>query len=137
MASDALKLWFSPVSWSDQIAADLRSIAAHDERDVSAFRRQVEAGEMQAMDILANGQRVGCLVWSLAHEPDGCDLVLNAVAARPVEGVSLAREVLWRWRAMARGLGARRLRCWTQRPGLVRILQQEGGIASYVVELEA
>lgn len=137
MASDALKLWFSPASWSDQIAADLRSIAAHDERDVMAFRHQVEAGEMQAMDILANGQRVGSLVWSLAHEPDGRDLVLNAVAAQPVAGVSLAREILWRWREMAKGLGARRLRFWTRRRGLVRILEQQGALASYVVELEA
>lgn len=122
--------------WSDQVAAELRGIAAHTARDVAVFRRQIEAGEMQLMEILADGERVGCLVWSVAQEIDGRALVLNAVAARPVQGVSLAREILGRWRELGRALGARWVRCWTQRPGLVRTLAQDGATASYVIEAE-
>jgi len=138
VATDAaLKLWFSPAPWSDQVADELRGIAAHDERDVLIFRRQIEAGNMQLMAIYADGRRVGCLVSSVAHEPDGCALVLNAVAAQPVAGVSLAREILDRWRQLARATGARWVRCWTQRRGLVRVLEQDGATASYVIEVEA
>ena len=93
---------------------------------------------MHLLEVFSDGGRVGCLVWSICPEPDGPVMVVNAFAARPVAGVSLAKITLERFRQFAAVSGCERVRCWTKRPGLNRIFEEAGGQrAWHVLEIEA
>lgn len=98
------------------------------------IREAVEGGEMQALEILADGQPVGALVWSVERERAGAVVVVNALAARPVPGVDVTRAALAFVTACGRGVGAVALRFWTDRPGLVRKCERAGMRKTYVME---
>jgi hypothetical protein len=137
MASDAVNIAFRPSKWSRQVADDLRTVASHSERDLIAFRTSIDRGEMQVLEVWHGADRVGSLVWSIMPEIGRRVLVINALAARPVPGVSVALVVKDRFAEFAKVLGCRALRCWTQRAGLVRVLENNGAAtASHVIELE-
>lgn len=137
MASDAPVITFEPAEWSDDTRDDLARIASHDGRDLIVFRTLIARGDMDLMDVLADGKRIGCLVWSICAEMGRNVLVVNACAARPVAGVSVAETVHESFRAFAGAIGCRKVRCWTKRPGLVRVLERAGyESAHYVMERE-
>lgn len=132
-----MTICFDPVPWSDQVAEDLQKIASLDEREIEIFRDQVNAGEFLAMQALHHGQRVGTVIWSVEHEPDGAkSIVINAAAAEPVEGVCVASEITHRMTKLAEFINARAVRCWTHRAGLVRKLERLGATRRYVMEIE-
>ena len=137
MAFDPVKIEFRPADWSGEIAADLRTVADHSERDLCVFRTLIARGEMDLLEIWHGDERAGCLVWSVVPEIGRRVLVLNAVAARPVEGVSIALLVKDRFAKFAQVIGCSALRCWTKRAGLVRVLEKAGAAtAAHVIELE-
>ena len=127
---------FEPATWSDRVAGDLTMIADVKARDLAIFKTLVEAGEFHLLEIAHKGQRVGSLIWSIDMEQDGFSIVINAAAARPVEGVCIAGEMHSRFLALAQTIGARTIRCWTQRAGLVRKLENLGATRRYVMEVE-
>lgn len=138
MAPDALKIEFRPAEWSWRVQSDLQQIAAHEPRDIAAFRSQIEADEMHLLEVFADGGRVGSLVWSICPEHDGPVMVVNAFAARPIAGVSLAKITLERFRQFAALAGCHKVRCWTKRAGLARVFEEAGGGRSWhVMEVNA
>lgn len=137
MAFDAVRIEFRPAGWCPQVEDDLRSVASHSERDISVFRTLIARGEMDLLEIWHGGERAGCVVWSVMPEIGRRVLVLNVLAARPVEGVSIALVVKERFAQFARIIGCSALRCWTKRAGLVRVLERDGvETAAHVLEME-
>lgn len=137
MAVDKVKLDFRPGTWSRQVVDDLRTVASHTERDLIAFRTMVARGEMDVLEIWHGNARAGCVIWSVVHEIGRRVLVINAVAARPIDGVQVAVMVRDHFASFGQLLGCRALRCWTKRAGLVRVLENAGSAtAAYVIEEE-
>lgn len=137
MAADQV-ISFEPSTWSQHAEAEICSVAGHTARDIEIFRSRVERGKMDLMDVIARGERVGCLIWSVCHEADGPVMVINALAARPVEGEQLALVVMRRFQAFAKATGCIGVRCWTKRAGLVRVLERAGAVrAWHVMEVSA
>lgn len=135
MAS-APQVTFDPVAWSDRVAGDLTRIADVRGRELEIFQQRVEAGDFMAMEALHKGKRVGSVIWSVEDEADGKAIVINAAAAEPVDGVCVVKELHVRMIGLAVMINARALRCWTQRAGLVRKLENLGATRRYVMEIE-
>lgn len=126
MAFDAVSIDLQPAEWGADVQHDLQRIAAHDAAEIEAFRAQIEAGEMQALTVYAEGQRIGSLVWSVMTDHRGKVCVLNALAADHVRGVSVAVEIMRRFQLLALALGCVSVRAWTRRAGLVKVLENAG-----------
>lgn len=137
MAFDAEMIELRPADWSHKVEADLRQVASHSERDICVFRTLIERGEMDLMEVYHGDTRAGSVVWSIASEIGRRVLVINALTARPIEGVSIAVVVKDKFAEFARVIGCNALRCWTKRAGLVRVLENNGAHkAHYVLELD-
>lgn len=133
MATDA-EVTFRQAEWSDETERELARIEDVTPRDIEVFRQQVQRGAFNLMDILADGRRVGLVIWSVETELDGFSLVMNATSADPVAGVDLADTVADKFEQTARACGARAVRCWTSRPGLVRKMEMRGASRRYAME---
>ena len=127
---------FEAVAWSDQAADDLTLIADVTPRDLAVFQDRIEADDFQLLEIQYQKERVGVLIWSVDKEPDGVSLVINAAATHSVLGLCLFDEILDRFRALGREVGARSIRCWTQREGLRLKMEKVGAERRYVMELK-
>ena len=127
---------FEAVAWSDQAADDLTLIADVTPRDLAVFQERIEADDFQLLEIQYQKERVGVLIWSVDKDPDGVSLVINAAAAKSVLGLCLLDEIIDRFRALGREVGARSLRCWTQREGMRLKLEKVGAKRRYVMELK-
>ena len=104
--------------------------------DLDFWREGVTAGRLVLWSIMADGARVGSLVWTSEIEHGGGQaLVVQAMGARPC-GVDLLPYVDTVFGAMARAMGGASLRFWTSRPGLVRKAQALGFSRRYVMEKE-
>lgn len=126
---------FRRAEWTDETAADLGLMRDLTERDLAIFEARVAAGEFFLHAVTFGDHRVGWIIWSTDHQPDGFDLVVNAAAILPVEGADMTEEMYRRFMLMARQLGARAIRCWTTRDGLRRKLTSRGAICRYEMEI--
>lgn len=125
---------FQKVAWCDRARVDLERIADVSKRDLEIFRGGVESGRFCLFSIISEGARLGSVVWSLEHEPDGLNVVVNAAA---VEGGARVFEALWdAFTTLARSIGAATVTCWTERPGLARKLERRGARFKYVSQVE-
>lgn len=133
MVHSETALSFAPLDWDETTEKHLSEIAATTERDVAIFRDAVGAGTFCHWAILDGGERVGSLIWSVAHEPDGFVYVINAAAVdRPTSRDVTAFLFDW-FEGFAKQTGAIGLRCWTERAGLMRKLVPHGRL-KYVLE---
>ena len=116
-------------------ARDIAQIADVTDHDLRVFAREVGAGRWQLLDILVDGARVGCLVWSIEQQGDRFAVIVNAAWARPVQGVDITAAMLDMSRAVAKHYGACAIRIWTERQGLVRKLERARATRKYVMEI--
>ena len=87
------------------------------------------------MQVCLSEKPIGFVIWTIEQEPSRKALVVNAAAVEPVKGVDMT-EVLWRFaNDMAARHGAKALRFWTVRKGLVRKLRNRMA-KTYVMEAE-
>lgn len=133
--ADHPKVTFARAPWSMLAARDLAQIADVTEHDLRVFACEVSAENWQLLEIFADGERIGCLVWSVEQQGDRFALIINAAYARPVPGADVTGAMLDMFRATAQHVGACAIRCWTERAGLVRKLEQAGATRKYVMEI--
>ena len=126
---------FEQAKWSMLAARDVAQIADVTDHDLRVFAREVGAERWQLLDILVNGERVGCLIWSIEQQGDRFAIIVNAAWARPVQGVDITAAMLDMFRAVAKHYGACAIRIWTERQGLVRKLERAGATRKYVMEI--
>ena len=105
------------------------------EKHETDMMARIASGDCLPMWVMAGGDRVGVVVLSTEIQQSGLALIVNALSADPVAGVCVATEVLGLLRVMARETGVTCIRFWTQRPGLVRLMEAEGFSRSYVMEM--
>lgn len=111
--------------------------------DVAGFDRlqgfigkRCAGGLWTAMQISHNGKPVGGMVISTEADNIGRTLVINALGAKPVAGVDMTAAAVQFARSLAKQIGAKRLRFWTIRPGLVRKVENMGFKRAYVMEAD-
>jgi hypothetical protein len=121
--------------WSDDVQDWLGLMRDVTDRDIQIYRDAVASGRFFLRLIRADGRAVGALIWSRDRQPDGVDLVINAAGSYPVPGVDITGLIYNYMRFIAAKEGARALRCWTIRAGLVRKLRRHGFAPRF--ELEA
>ena len=122
--------------WTDAARDDLASIADHDAREIRLFKDAIQGGDYSLIDLMADGERIGCAVWSYEQEVDGkwC-LVVKAMAARPVPGADVTKVMFETFTGFAKLIGARSILCWTKRNGLARKLENLGAEKRHVLEV--
>lgn len=129
---------FRAADWSMLAARDLGRIANCDANDLRIFADSVENGGAELLEIVWQGTRIGCLIWSQEVERDGrLAFVINAAAAHPVPELDISEAIARTFTALARDAGAYVVRCWTQREGLRHKLERMGAKRHYVMELMA
>jgi hypothetical protein len=126
------KIDFEAVQWSQVVEGFLQSIAGV-ERHLNALNIGVENGDMQALLIRANGQNCGVLIWSVEHDLSGPVIVANAVAGS-LPGVNLTIVCINFLVEAGRASGAKSVRAFTDRPGLVRKCEAVGMKARFMIE---
>lgn len=128
---------FTLGQWSDDAEHDLRRIADVTDREVDIYRDAVAAGRFQLWEIREAGRRVGTLIWSVLIEPDGATYVINAAAVRGPTRGDVTAAITDAFIAFARASGARSVLAWTERPGLMRKLEQRyGARKKFVMEID-
>jgi hypothetical protein len=130
------KITFHAAAWSDHVAADLRLIDGTEDREITAFAMRIADGDFHLLEVRNSGERIGSVIWSIEREFDRHVVVINAACVRPISGACITAEINKRMEFVARTVGAKALRCWTQRAGLVRKLETLGAKRRYVMELE-
>lgn len=124
---------FEPADWGPAVEGWLHNISDID-RHIEVLRERVETGEYQALSILIEGRNVGVLIWSVENEPFGSVIVVNALAGITLPGHDLTAAALSFIKTTGRATGAKALRFWTERNGLVRKCERHGMRATYVME---
>lgn len=102
--------------------------------DLKGILLAVLAGEMQAFELVYEGRGVGAFVWSIEKDQFETVLVVNALAAEPIEGVDITDEVVNMLKGVGAAVGADLVRFWTSREGLVRRVEAMGFRRRYVME---
>lgn len=133
--ADNPQVTFEPEAWGQRIEDDLAYIADATPRDLAAFRHLVESGKFKAWGVFENGRRVGSVIWCIEREPDGHAYVINAAAVRGPTETDVTEAMFQAFATLAKGSGARAIRCWTERPGLVRKLEARGARRKNVLEV--
>jgi len=134
--ADPEKVTFRAARWSMLAARDLTRIADLDETDVRIFAGAVGAGRFQLLDVLHDGHRKGCIIWTVEEEGEGRSVVINAAACEPIPGVNLTAVIADTFGLIGRQIGASCIRCWTVREGMRRKLERMGATRRYVMEIE-
>ena len=128
-------LTFTPVLWSEGAAAGLAAIPAATASDVAAWQAQVASGQCDLLAVTLRGETIGFVVWGIEREIDRRAVIVNAAAIAPVKGIDMTEQLYRFARAMAEREGAKVIRFWTRREGLVRKLADRF-TRSYVMECE-
>lgn len=135
MVRDLPQIDFRAALWDARAESDLAP-AEGAAGDLDFWREGVTAGRLALWSIMADGERVGSLVWTSEIEHGGGRaLVVQAMGARPC-GVDLVVYADTAFAAMARAMGGASLRFWTSRRGMVRKTETLGYARRYVMEKE-
>lgn len=132
---------FVPADWGQAVIDDLKRITSgmpadlDRTRDVAAYKHMVEAGHAQLLAVQVDGQTIGHVIWSIDQQPDGFDVVINEAAAMNVPGIDVTHAIFAAFSELGKSTGARTLRCFTCRPGMVRKCESYGAQLSYVLEV--
>lgn len=126
---------FEAAAWCDRAAGDLAPAA--DQPDMlEIWQEGVENGRLQLWAILADGARIGSLVWCAESEHGGGRaLVVQGAGARPC-GVNLVACIDAAFAGIAKAMGGATLRFWTIREGMARRAARIGYARRYVMERE-
>jgi hypothetical protein len=137
---------FEPCGWTDQAELDFLLIRDMDGRELNFLRDGVLSGQFHLLkmsadrscdgDIGPDYHTAGHVVWSIEIEQDGAFIiVVNAAGALPFRGLDVSVSMLDAFTILAKKSGARLIRFWTTRPGLVRKLTRRGMTQRYEMEL--
>lgn len=118
------KVTFGAARWSRRVEQVLSRIPGSAEF-MADWREGVTSGRLALWSVQIDGEPQGGLVWDV--EADGALTVL-AMACDGSHGAAVASEVARVFEGMAKLTGAPRLRFWTRRPGLRRMMQGQGYI---------
>ncbi|MCG7626490.1 hypothetical protein MHM88_01630 [Epibacterium sp. MM17-32] len=118
------KVTFGAARWSRRVERVLARVPGSAEF-MADWRDGVTSGRLALWSVQIDGEPLGGLVWDV--EADGALTVL-AMACDGSPGAAVASEVARVFEGMAKLTGARRLRFWTRRPGLRRVMEGQGYI---------
>ena len=123
--------------WDDRTARDFSAIRSASHRDLEILELQVDQGEALLHAVEVGGVRVGSMIWSIETETDGKRaLIVQAIGCDAVPGRDLLSEVHAAVEVLAKFSKCWAIRCWTERPGMVRKLGRVGFRSRYVLEKE-
>lgn len=124
-------------AWDDRAASDLRRIAAFSEDEIDVIAGKITRKAFQLFSVSVRGHRVGSLVLGVETDADGVlVLTVAALACQQVAGVKM-RDLVVDWLKVTAGeIGAGRLRCWTARQGLARVLTTYGWKQKFILECD-
>lgn len=132
---------FVQADWSEAVEADLGRITSGQvdrgdmQRDLAAYKSLVDTEQAQLLAVRHEGETIGHVIWSTDAQPDGFDVVINAATVAPVAGIDVTAAIFDAFATLGKSTGARALRCFTKRPGMVRKCELLGAHVSYVLEV--
>jgi hypothetical protein len=127
---------FEPVRWGAIAARHFAQIEGLTSHDLANYAIGVASTAKGLCAIEVDGKRRGSILWSVQDEPNGTFLVIDEAFCEPVPGVQIAREIEAFADEMAKRVGATKLRFWTRREGLRRMMSDRFSCL-YVMEAEA
>lgn len=128
-------LELSLIELDGRAKAHLSNIAVFDDADIAHFEREVLENRTTCLGVIFDEKRVGTMLVTWVQE-DVLICSCNALAVDNVPGFDPVPELVELMRAWCVDRGAKVLRCWTKRRGLVHKLEKESFAKSYVLEAQ-
>lgn len=125
---------FKPVEFDRRATGDLWEIDGMTGERIAYYRKEIAAGNFVVLGLSVRGQRRATLIYSVQSEPMGARcLVVHEMGGASMADVSLASAAETACEHIASQVGANKLRIWTKRKGLLRVLR-DGFELTYVAE---
>ena len=133
MALAAEKVTFEQANWDATAEEHFGLIDGVDPEWIAFCRGEVELRHKALMAVKIGDERVGTLLWGVAHEPTKTVFIIEEMGAYCRDGYDLASAVVSMADAFAPKFRATHIRCETRRPGLARKMRQKGRVW-YIIE---
>lgn len=122
------------IYWTQEVSDFFALMDFATVREIACFGIMVASGDAFLHELTHKGARVGFVVSRIDSEADGLAIVVCAAAAKPLPGVCVASALDRMFSEIGKHMGARCVRFFTSRQGLVKKLHGRGYNQTWALE---